>query len=705
MSEFEQPKNKQIDAIEFELPSSEQERESFRFTASHFLLFALAIFFIFVMAFISLTRSIQIVAVETLLDNPEQTQSVKAKVSVKTPFKLALGNRLLVFPGEHQVSASADGYQSSETTIEVGSGRHQQFRIKLERKPGALQIITSPSVEATVSIAQQVMGKLPDQIQGVAAGVHTIDIDAPLYRPVSKQLTVRGKGLVEKVAVDLEPAWANFSVDSRPSQATVVIDQQTVGKTPLTIKLEEGSHQLSIKADKFKDYNQQVTIVAQQDQQHPVISLVPADAIVKVTSEPSSAAVIVNGEYQGVSPLTLALKPNQSQKVQFYRAGYQLSSETLNLKPATEVEKKVQLRQDSTSVRFSLSPSDAELYVDGQRRGKGSQTLKLNSLPHKIVVKKAGYVSYQNTLIPTKGSNQVVSVKLLTKAQHFWANVPAEYTSSAGHQMKLFKSPGLVNMGSSRREQGRRANEVQYKARLKKHFYVSLHEVSNKQFRQFKSSHSSGNYKRKSLDSSRQPVANVSWQDAARYCNWLSIKEGLQPFYTTKSGFIAGHNKNANGYRLLTEAEWSWLARDKQGGQLRYAWGKSASPSFKVENYADKSSAEFIKFILPDYNDGYKAASPVGKFKANHHGLFDIGGNVAEWTNDWYSSNSSKAGSDLIEVDPLGPDEGEFHVIRGASWARGHLPQLRLAYRDFGAKGKYDVGFRIARYVGEPSNK
>ena len=77
-----------------------------------------------------------------------------------------------------------------------------------------------------------------------------------------------------------------------------------------------------------------------------------------------------------------------------------------------------------------------------------------------------------------------------------------------------------------------------------------------------------------------------------------------------------------------------------------------------------------------------------------------MGGNVAEWVHDWYSSNSQFASNESgLQTDPLGPDEGEFHVIRGASWARGHLPQLRLAYRDYGAKGSHDVGFRIARYV------
>ena len=74
---------------------------------------------------------------------------------------------------------------------------------------------------------------------------------------------------------------------------------------------------------------------------------------------------------------------------------------------------------------------------------------------------------------------------------------------------------------------------------------------------------------------------------------------------------------------------------------------------------------------------------------------------MSEWINDWYSAKGSSElkGSDASR-DPIGPPEGEFHVVRGASWAKGYLPQLRLAYRDSAAKGKHDIGFRIARYAG-----
>lgn len=718
MSKLEKFNNNPVSAAPFEAPGNERASARFVLTRGHILLMLFALLSLLFIAFITLARSIQVSAVTPVLTDPERLLKQPADIQLDAWFKLPIGNRILVLPGQHTVSLSADGFSSVEQTLIIGAERHQQYEIVLTRLPGKLSVslneaLINNDLAASVYVDGNKLGELAAGMtkmtfDDIEAGERQITVDAPLYRSVTQTVLIKGKGQTESLALELPPAWAEYSLSTTPVAAAVLVDGQNLGNTPLSVKLEEGSRSLVVQAKGFKPFKQDINVVAQQDLMIPAIELIPADGKLELSSSPDNAAVIINGEYRGNTPLKLAVIPNQNQQIKLYKAGYRLDEQNLSLAPDETAQKQIQLQQDLVSVRISVTPSSATVYVDGVAQGQGSQTLNLTTLPHNISVRKAGYVTQNNDIIPNRQNKQIISVSLLTEEQHYWAQLPNRYTNGLGHSMVLFKSPGTVQMGSSRRENGRRANEVQYTAELTKSFYVSLHETNNKQFRAFKASHNAGNYKKKSLDANKAPAVNISWQQAAQYCNWLSKREGLDPFYQVKKGYISGLNPNANGYRLLTEAEWSWLARNKGQEVLLYPWGNSAQAptSQPIENLADQQAADIIAFTVAGYDDGYRGPSPVGRFPANHRGLFDMGGNAAEWVNDWYSAKgSSKQATKGVIKDPLGPEIGEFHVIRGASWARGHLPQVRLAYRDYSAKGKHDVGFRIARYAGPSSAK
>jgi formylglycine-generating enzyme required for sulfatase activity len=188
----------------------------------------------------------------------------------------------------------------------------------------------------------------------------------------------------------------------------------------------------------------------------------------------------------------------------------------------------------------------------------------------------------------------------------------------------------------------------------------------------------------------------VAWEDVVQYLNWLSVKDGLQPVYEERDGQWAPVVPLRNGYRLPTDAEWEWAARFAgQEKALLYPWGEEIPPPDRSGNYADISGAGSLPTTLLFYNDGYPVSAPVGSYAANAYGIFDLGGNVAEWVQDFYTL-------DVIETtervdDPLGPTEGRLHVVRGASWRSATVTDLRLAARGSGAEGRDDVGFRLAR--------
>jgi formylglycine-generating enzyme required for sulfatase activity len=159
----------------------------------------------------------------------------------------------------------------------------------------------------------------------------------------------------------------------------------------------------------------------------------------------------------------------------------------------------------------------------------------------------------------------------------------------------------------------------------------------------------------------KEPVVMVSWYDAVTFCNWLSHKEMLKPFYDVSSTGVM-ENWSADGYRLPTEAEWEYAAR---GGGITnwYSWS-TGSPDGNVADESLKKVFSTWPFaIWSGYSDGYVYTAPVGSFRPNILGLYDMAGNVWEWCNGW--QGRYPAGE---KMDPRGPLSGVTRLLRGGGW-------------------------------------
>ena len=107
--------------------------------------------------------------------------------------------------------------------------------------------------------------------------------------------------------------------------------------------------------------------------------------------------------------------------------------------------------------------------------------------------------------------------------------------------------------------------------------------------------------------------------------------------------------------------------------------------------------ADPVDEVISGYSDGYAATAPAGSFDGDVVGVYNLGGNVSEWVHDVYEVKVPAAGA--VDRDPAGPAEGEYHVIRGASWMSDRVTELRLSAREAGKERRPDVGFRIVRNV------
>jgi formylglycine-generating enzyme required for sulfatase activity len=190
------------------------------------------------------------------------------------------------------------------------------------------------------------------------------------------------------------------------------------------------------------------------------------------------------------------------------------------------------------------------------------------------------------------------------------------------------------------------------------------------------------------------PALFVTWKDATEFCTWLSRKEGKT-------------------YRLPTEAEWEYACR--AGSSSRYCFGDDPEQLVLYGNVADrdrrtrggtssliytdregKMSTHDIPFPYLSGRDGYVFAAPVGQFRPNAFGLYDMHGNVAEWCADWFDVNYYE---DSPVDDPQGPASGTSHVVRGGDFNNCTI-SLRCAFRwnvDDEYRCIFPIGFRVVR--------
>ncbi len=612
-------------------------------------------------------------------------------------FRLPLGNRFLMRTGSYTVNVKKDGYYDLSRSLTVSDAQSQTFELVLRKLPGQLTVITDPVVDAIVTIDEGIVGLAPYGPVELQPGVHSVTVRADRFLPFSDLLEIPGLGRQDEVRVQLVRRWANVDLSTTPSGATIYEGEQKLGLTPMLLELLEGSHDLSIILDGYKAWDGTITAAANVGQLIPTIQLEPANARLLVNTIPRAANVTVNGRYRGQSPVNLSLSPDINYEIGMSKAGYGSALRKIRLDAAAREEMTVDLTARTGRVTVRSYPSSATVYIDGRARGTGTVTLNLSSAPHRLEVRSEGYESFSRSITPRPGYPQTVQVRLRSEEEIRQASIALTITTSDSQILRRVE-PGSFVMGASRSEQGRRANEVLVPVTLTKPFFIGAKEVSNKEFARFRKGHDSGGDVHASLAGDNNPVANVTWGDAAEYCNWLSAKEGLAPAYELKFEQWVPIRPVPNGYRLPSEAEWSWAIRYQGSGKAsRFSWGEKLPPRGEAGNYADQSAIGLVPTILPGYDDGYASTASVGTFPANALGIHDGGGNVAEWVNDIYSVPTP--GQTQAVIDPAGPDRGTHHVIRGSSWRHAGIMELRLSYRDFGTEPRTDVGFRIARNV------
>jgi formylglycine-generating enzyme required for sulfatase activity len=608
---------------------------------------------------------------------------------------LRLREGYLALPGAYRLAAERSGYQRLVRKVEVTGATHQRLSLALVKLPGYLSVETPGVAGATVLASGEVKGRTPLAGIELPAGAHEITIRADGYADFSQTVEIEGLGRRQAVTAALIPASAPVTFQSRTAGAALWVDGKRIAALPATVELPAGTREIEIRAPGHKSWKQSIAVAAGQPQAIGAVTLAPADARLRVESEPSGASVAVDGRYAGTSPATLALSPGREHRITFSKHGYSTATRSVRLDSAEERTLRVTLGSEVGHVTLEVEPRDAVLSIEGRTIRAANGRHALPAAPTLLEISREGFQAAQLWVTPKPGFEQTRAVKLRATGA-LAADVLPQQTAAPDGTVMILVHPGSFTMGASRRDPGQRANEAQREVHLTRPYYLGATEVTNAQFQKYRPKHLSGRFGALTLDVPSHPVVNVRWEDAAGYCNWLNGTAQLPASYAAGPGGLAAVLPLPHGFRLPTEAEWEWAAR-RAGVQKesRFAWGDALPPPRGSGNLADRSVSGELADALRDYDDGYAGTAPVGRFAASPAGFFDLAGNAAEWVHDYYDIRAAA----VPEKDPTGPAGGKQHVIRGSSWMHASVSALRWTYRDYGTEPRPDVGFRCARYA------
>ena len=599
-----------------------------------------------------------------------------AIIAVRSPLKLQV---------------SADGFKKEVLTVGNATWRRGQLDVVLKPLPATVRATTKPESEevrwylngALVSVAPQLTVDLP-------AGQHTIEARHPHFEPTSQSVTLE-RGESYQLSLDLKLVKGLVEITSAPSGAEVSLNSEAIGKTPLHLELEGGGYEIALSLADHDSRKDSFVISPDNPEVSRHYKLAVSNHEVTFSLTPSDGLLTVGGNsVASRKTASVSLPVNSRQTATYSKPGFRTQEIEFEVNSNIGNQIEIELKPVYGMVEVRSSPV-ADVSHNGKIIGKTPVLVRMQALPQTITVSQTRYLPETHTITPVEGTTRVLEVNLVSEQEHRLKTSPDTYVNSIGMEFKLFKEADYFTMGSKPGESNSRPNEFYRQVQLKRPFYVGVHEVTAESFHKFIGASSMPTV-------GNRPITGISWKEAAKFSNWLSKKEGLRPVYRFTGDEYLGSDSTADGYRMLTEAEWEWLAgKAGRHQQTIFPWGDETIIPQNSGNLADVTAKGFVAIFIPQYNDSQAGVSATGLFQPNPAGIHDLTGNVSEWTHDAY--DHTVPSSDQIELDPFDTSNATYHTIKGSNWASGEVSELRVAYRTGSSAGNDRTGFRLARYL------
>ncbi|MEX1035515.1 MAG: SUMF1/EgtB/PvdO family nonheme iron enzyme [Sneathiella sp.] len=623
----------------------------------------------------------------TVIEISPVSAAVNAVITVEHGAAVYVEGTLFSLSRNPTIGVTSDGFEPVSRVIESNE-EGKITRIEMQELPARLILTVVGTKEAvTWKLNGNTLPLSMSLDQKLEPGFYEVEVIHRYFEPETLTFEL-GRGQTETREIPLIRVHGEIAINITPEDAKLAFDGEGVAEYPATFEKPAGRYSVNIEKEGYLPITDEIEITFNDRAVSRNYQLQLQPAFLEVKVSPAGGQLSLNGKSVSVDDRH-RLAANKRYYLKYRKNGYTPEEREIVLKPGEEAQLAINLKLNIGEVNITSSP-DAAVYLDGKVVGNTPLSLRLPSFTHKVAIVRQGYRTITKSVVPSANSPQRIDVTLQTEKAAQLAEAKQEYVNSVGMEMVLFQPDDIV-LGAPRSESGQRANEFVRLVELTRHFYASRTEVTEAQFGLLKSVSSQSGAR-------DIPASNMSWNEAAQYCNWLSQKEGLREFYSFDGNSYRGFDPNSDGYRLLTEAEWEWLAR-KAGRikQTRFPWGDEPVIPKGAGNIADETANGKTRFYVPNYVDGYAGVAPVKSFSKDKSGLYDIFGNLSEWIHDYYNLVPPAEG--VVLKDPLGSKQGDQHMLKGANWSSGTLTEIRPAYRASGTEGSDTAGFRVGRYL------
>ena len=578
---------------------------------------------------------------------------------------------------------------SKSFEIEVSSEGHDTKTVTYHRAQGELIVDLAPSLVRVDLQLKDAKSGVPykwhvdDKLVGEGSNVSL------LLEQQTSEVTV-SVGNCKLLETEITPFYREASLiplelsssflgskrlDSDPSGANVTHKGSLIGKTPLNLGYDLYCWPLTLGKPGFVDREVLLDIHSNDE---VIVTMERKSFPIPVRVEPSGG-VLTGGSLNASE--TTAFVESLPAVISYSKFGY--FEKTFRVVDQSNLQ--IKLVPNFSKLLIETLPENANVILrSSASKYEAKRYDKLIAGDYQIEVSAEGYVPKEVNLRALPGNEHKLSINLETRKAFVLRTSPKSYkVPKTGIELVRIRGERFL-MGAPRNQRGQRANEILRDVGFSREFYIGKYEVTQAQYAKFKGGLAGD-----------EPVSNVTWTDAALFCNWLSRESGLAEFYVVSGGNVVGVS-GSDGYRLPTEAEWEYVARYyKKKNPSIFVWGDDYVVDARSGNIADSSAANLARRHIGDYSDGFERKGPVG-ISSSGSVVFDMSGNVAEWVHDFYILENF---GDEFSLDYVGPPLGTGHTVKGSSYLSSRWEELRATYRDSLGGSREDVGFRVARYV------